>query len=75
MTLIPECYKCHRAHVLMASVYTAGQYWMCHECIQEYEKETGTVAVFFYCGGIKFLSQEEYKMLEKDDSPIEAWNE
>lgn len=67
MSIIPECYKCHRTNVVLASIYAAGQYWMCDDCIRTYENETKTIAVFFNLGGLKFLSREEYDALEKPE--------
>ena len=62
---IRKCYKCHRTHKLMATVYAIGEYWMCDDCIRAYEKETDTVAVLFYDRGLQFLSHDECDVLKE----------
>jgi len=63
MLPVPECYKCRRTNVRMLSVYTAGTYYMCEDCIRQHEQDTGQVGVFFLLGGLRFMSREEYEVL------------
>ena len=52
----------------MATVRTIGIYWICDDCIQSEEKRLGKIAVFFYRGGIDFLTQEEFNALPKENN-------
>ena len=62
-----ECYVCHRTDGVLASVFAPGTWYMCDDCIKAEEIKTNAVAVFFFAGGIKFVSKEDFDKLQKNN--------
>ena len=65
--MVHNCYKCGETDKVMMLVHSPGTYYMCTDCIEKEENETGKVGVLFALGGLKFLNPEEYKELEKEN--------
>ncbi len=51
----------------MISLYAPGIAYMCTNCIELKEKETGLIGMVFYSKGLKFLTPEEVAALPPQD--------
>lgn len=68
MFLKPYCCYCNRSEILLVSLYAPGLCYICDDCIKEIEARDNVVAVFFYLGGLKFVSHEEAIRLELESA-------
>lgn len=63
------CTRCNRNSEeagTLFSLYAPGIAYMCGDCIADEEKKTGRHGIFFYSGGLRFLTDDEATALPMD---------